>query len=313
MLFLVDVPLQTKRSEWLIAGKTILISAAIWVLVAVPVAAGVSFLVVSVFIIYAFKDMAMTAAVIGASQGLCLFLTAKLSPPAPESSPERNAVSEWFGAAFGGALGLLGFVPVYSHTSISGGILPVFIFLLAAITGGALAGTVCRRRLTVSPLRPVELRRAFVLASLLLLILAAADYKVYWPKLDDEHPTPILVLSGLSAGDAKGAAWSGCYDSSGRFSDGSGSEGGRLLVRQQDGALDISYLDGTSYHGGVYRNGHLRAGGKTNDGGGTTRTFWTGIFEGDSFAFTKRETWVRNWTINTMKVAGTAKRVSCGS
>jgi hypothetical protein len=305
--------MQGQRWAWLEPFRTILTSAAIWVFLAVPVAAGISFLAVSLLIIYAVKEMVATAAVLGAVQGLCLFLMAKWSRPVPGSSPENPNRCSWFGALFGGALGLLGFVPVYSYTSISGAFWLVIIFLIAAISGGAVAGMVCCGGISARLRCSVALGRSFVLASLFMLTLAVADYKMYWHGLDDQHPTPLLALTNLSAGDARGTAWSGCYDYSARISDGSGGEGGILSIRQQDGGLNISDPDGASFRGGVDRNGHFRAGAKTGYDGYTIRILWTGTFGMNSFTATKRDTWVGHWKINTMKMAGTAKRVSCGS
>lgn len=305
--------MQTQQSAWLVAPRTILTAAAIWVSLGVPTAAFIAGTILFVFVIYAVPEMAVAAATLGAAQGLCLFLAAKWSRTAPGTFLAANSTAVWFGAVFGGALGLLGFVPVYSRTSITTDFPVVIIFVVAAMSGGAIAGAVCCRKLTGTVLGPLSPIRSFVVVSLFVLALAAIDQKMYWTAFDNRHPMPVIVLTNLSAGDARGTAWSGCYDYSGRLSDGTGGEGGRLVVRQADGVLEISEGDLIHYRGGVQKNGQFSAEAKTDYDQETIRTLWNGRFDINSTIFTKRDTLVRHgWPVSTRKVTGTAQRIPCG-
>jgi hypothetical protein len=311
--------MQRQRWEWLVACRTIVTAAAIWVFLGVPVAAAITGVVLLFFVVLAVPVMAATAAVLGAAQGLCLVVASRWSRSRACTRREADSAGiRWFGAISGGVLGLLGFLPVYSHTSIVVKTPAVYVFLVAGISAGAVAGTVCCWKLPVKLLSPPTPRRTFAVGSLVVLALAAIGYGTYWDATVDRLPVPEVSknsISQLSAGNAKGSVWSGCYDYRGTMSQGSGMtgfEGGLLIVKQNDGLLAISSSRETNWHGGVNESGRFRAGVETNYGQDTLRTLWEGRFASNSFNFTKRDSLVRDGRlVNTTKAAGTAQRISC--
>lgn len=310
--------MQRQQWEWLVAFRTILTTAAVWVCLGVPVAAAISGIVLLFFVILAVPEMAATAAVLGTAQGFCLLVASRWSRSRASASPETKSASiRWFGTISGGVLGLLGFLPVFSHTSIIVKTPAVAVFVGAAISAGTVAGTVCCWKLPAKLLSPPAPGRTFAVGGLVVLALAAIDYGTYWNATVDRVPVPEVSKTSilqLSAGNATGSGWSGCYDYRGTMSQGSGmlgGESGLVIVKQNDGLLEIS-RGPTNWHGGVNKSGRFRAGVETNYGQETMRTLWEGRFANDSFSFTERNTLVRNdRLVNTTKATGTAQRISC--
>src|SRR6185295_14642983 len=217
--------------------RTITTAAAVWAIVAVPVAAVIAAFRISIWVITSFPEMATTAALLGAVQGLWIYVAGR------PSESEYGAL-RWLGAVSGGVLGLLGFPPVFSRSNIVADRLMVTVFLLAAICGGIAAGLASGRTVTV----PVRGRRStlgryVVSGCLLVLPIAALDYYFYWPPTADRLPVPRVshqIVTNLSPGNARGSTWAGCYQYLGQLSRGSGvigKEGGLLKVAQTDGAL----------------------------------------------------------------------------
>jgi hypothetical protein len=153
------------------------------------------------------------------------------------------------------------------NSSVLADRLMVAVFLLAAICGGIAAGFASARVVAV-PLRGRRstLGRSVVVGCLLVLPLAALDYRFYWPSTADRLPVPRVsrqAVTNLSAGDARGSTWAGCYQYLGQLSRGSGvigKEGGLLKVAQADGALKVLNGDAHPLLGGVDGNGRFRFG-----------------------------------------------------
>ena len=288
--------------------KSIATAAAIWVIVGVPFAAVIAAFRVFAWVIFALPEMAATAAVLGAVQGLWLYRAGRPSEQEYDDLP-------WFGPASGGILGLLGFPPVFSRINgIVADRLMVAVFLLAAVCGGIAAGFASAR---VGPVLRSNLRRSVVVGCLLLLPLAALDYHFYWPATSDRLPVPLVshqAVTNISAGDAQGSTWAGCYQYLGQLSRGSGvigGEGGPLKMEQTDGSLNVK---GSSYafRGGVNGNGRFRFGAEITTGEDTLRVLWEGKFNSSSLDFTRRITVLRGTNVlNTTRLTGTAQRISC--
>jgi hypothetical protein len=254
--------------------------------------------------------MAASAVVLGAVQGLWLYLTGQPSEP-------KYGDHLWVGSVSGGVLGLLGFPPVFSRSNIVADSGMVAVFLLAAICGGICAGHASARVVDV-PLRGHRsfLGRSVVVGCLLVLPLAAVDYHFYWPGTADRLPVPRVsheVVTNPYAGDARGSVRAGCYQYMGQLSRGSGvvgTEGGLLEVAQTDGALEV--LDGGKLLGGVDGNGRFRFGAERAAGEDTIRVLWEGTFNANSLDFTRRMTVLRGTNVvNTTELTGTAQRISC--
>ena len=292
--------------------RSVAATAVVWVVVGVPAAAIIAASRMFVWVIFALPEMAETAAVLGAVQGLWLYLAGR---PEPEDGHLR-----WFGPAAGGVLGLLGFPPVFSRINgVVADRLLVAVSLLAAVCGGIAAGFVSTKVVAV----PVRGRRStlnqpLVLGCLLVLPLAALDYHFYWVPMVDRLPVPQVsrqVVTSLAAGNARGSAWAGCYQYLGQLSRGSGvlgKEGGLLKVAQADGALKVVDGDAHPLLGGVDGDGRFRFGAERTTGQDTLRVLWEGKFHGNSFDFTKRVTGLRGPNLlNTTRLTGTAQRISC--
>jgi hypothetical protein len=296
--------------------KAILTAVATWLLVGVPVAVGISFLALPVFIIEAVPGMATTAVILGAIHGVWVLLAHESPPFTVRQSPEvQHGRFEWFGVISGGSLGLLGFLPVFSRTtSIETGYVEIIIFLAAAACAGVTAGVVfcgiSSRKLLGPPVR----RQSLIVGSLLVLALAAIEYAVYWDVTADRLPLLKFQVANLPAGDATGTAWSDCYDYIGIASDGSGKVGGRLLVRQQGGRLEVTVDGGQPLRGGIDREGRFRAGAEQALNGMTVRTLWEGKF-GSGLIFRERTTSVFDGLfdgrVNILAFRGVAERRSC--
>ena len=156
--------------------RTIATTAAVWVIVGVPVAAIIAALRVFVFVVTSFPEMAVTAAALGAVQGLWLYLAGRSSEPEPGSL-------RWLGSLSGAVLGLLGFPPVFSRSNIVADRLMVAVFLLAAIGGGIAAGLASAAVVAV-PVRGrrSDLGRSVALGCLLVLPLAAPIFSSTGPR-----------------------------------------------------------------------------------------------------------------------------------
>lgn len=289
--------------------KSVATATSVWAMVGVPVAAVIAAFRVFVWVIFSLPEMAATAAVLGAVQGFWMYLAAR--PSEPESGDLR-----WFGPVSGGILGLLGFPPVFSRINgVVADRLMVAVFLLAAVCGGIAAGFASAR--VVAVLRST-LGRSVVVGCLLVVPLAALDYHFYWPPTADRLPVLRVsrqMVTALSAGDARGSTWAGCYQYLGRFSRGSGvtgAEGGLLEVGQTDGSLKVLRGDAYPLLGGVNGNGHFRFGAERTTGQDTLRVLWEGKFNGNSLDFTRRITVLRGMNVlNTTRLTGTAPRISC--
>jgi hypothetical protein len=293
--------------------RNVATAAAVWAAVAVPVAAVVASVRVFVWVIFALPEMAATAAVLGAVQGLWLWLAGR-----PLSSEYGHF--RWFGPIAGGVLGLLGFPPVFSRINgVVADRLLVAVSVLAAICGGITAGFVTARVVAV-PLRGGRstLGRSVFVGCVLVLPLAALDYHFYWVPTVDRLPVPQVSrqeVTNLAAGDARGSTWAGCYQYLGQLSRGSGvigKEGGLLKVRQADGALKVLDSDAHPLLGGVDGDGRFRFGVERTTGQDTLRVLWEGKFHDSSLDFTRRMTGLRGLNLlNTTRLTGTAQRILC--
>jgi len=250
--------------------KAIGTGAVVWVVVGVPVAAIIAAFRVIVWVIYGLPEMSGTAAVLGAVHGLWLYLAGR-------SDELKDSQVRWFGAVTGGVLGLLGFLPVFSRINgIIADRLMVAVFLSAAVCGGIAAGFVLTKILAVPVRSPRStVGRAIFVGCLLVLPLAALDFHFYWAPTVDRLPVPQVSredVTNLAAGNARGSAWSGCYQYLGQFSWGSGvhgREGGLLQVAQTDGALKAN--DGSPLLGGVDGDGRFHFGADMTTGQDTLR------------------------------------------
>jgi hypothetical protein len=296
----------------LLPFRSIVCAVAVWAIVGVPVAVVIAGFRVFVWVIFALPEIAATAAVLGAVQGLWLYLA---SMP---SEPNRNN-HRWFGATSGGILGLLGFPPVFSRiNSIIADRLSVEVFLLAAVSSGIAAGVATARVMAALRSRRLILGRGMVVGCLLVLPLAALDYHFYWPPTADRLPVPRLshqAVTNISAGDAQGSSWAGCYQYLGQFSRGSGlvgGEGGLLRVEQSDGSLRVFDGSADPLLGGVDGNGRFRFGSERTTGQDTLRMLWEGKFNGSSLDYTRRITVLHGMNVlNTTRLLGTAQRITC--
>jgi hypothetical protein len=304
--------MEQRLSPLLDAFRSIATAATVWAIVGVPVAALIAALGVSVWVITSFPEMAATAAVLGAVQGLWLYLAGR-----PTESGYGGL--RWLDSVSGGVLGLLGFPPVFSRSNIVADRLLVAVFVLAAICGGIAAGLVSGRVGAV-PVRGRRstLDRSVVVGCLLVLPLTALDYHFYWTPTADRLPVPRVshqAVTNLAGGNARGSTWAGCYEYLGEFSRGSGvigKEGGLLRLAQTDGALKVLNVAASPLLGGIDGNGRFRFGAETVTGQDTLRVLWEGKFKGSSMEFTQRMTILRGTDIvNTTRLTGTAQRVSC--
>lgn len=293
-----------------LALRSMGIAAAIWVLVGVPITGLIAALSMSFWVLAAFADMAGTAAVLGAVQGLWFYLVGK------RSTPGRDGVLT-LGLLSGAFLGALGFRPVFSHTSIIAARPTAALMLAAGVAGGIVSGFIAalilRRRL---PTRSSTLRRGIAIGGLLAIGLAAIDYFVYWPAAAERIAVPEITheeIASLSAGNARGSAWAGCYRYQGKLPLGTGGAFGRLKVAQTDGMLKV--IDGSDTQplvGGVDRDGSFRFGGDVRTIRNPLRVLWQGKFNGHSFQFARRVTVVNGENgLGTNPLTGTAELIRC--
>jgi len=290
--------------------RNVVSSSVVWATVGAPVAAVVAALRVFVWVVFSLPEMIVTAAVLGAVQGLWLRL-------AGSTAENESAFRRWFGLVSGGVLGILGFPVVFSR--INGVVADrplVFVSLVAAGCGGLAAGFVSASVLTLRRSRSA-LGRSVLLGCLFVPSLAAVDYHFFWPATVDRLPVPSLSrgdVANYPAGDARGSTWAGCYEYLGQTTRGSGGlgrEGGLLRVNQSDGSLKVS--DGDSdLLGAVYSDGRFRFGAERKAGQDTLRFLWEGTFNGAALDFSKRTTLLRGASVvNTTRLIGTAQRIDC--
>lgn len=294
--------------------RSVATGAVVWATVGVGVAAIIVACRVLTWVIFAIPDMAVTAVVLGAAQGLWLYLAGR-----PAESMDHDF--RWFGSVTGGVLGLLGLPPVLSRMDgvVVDGPLVAFS-LLAAVCGGIAAGFVLTKVVAV-PLRGPRPTwgRATVIGCLLVLPLAALDYHFWWRPMLDRLPVfqSLQGVTNLPAGNARGSAWAGCYEYRDNIlydSNGSvGTGGGLLKVTQANGALEVVDPDGHRFHGGVDSDGRFRFGGESDRGEYTRRQLWEGKFHGNSFDFTERVVVLRGPDFSyTERLWGTLlRRSSC--
>ena len=296
-----------QRPSALVAFGSIGIAAAMWLVVCAPVAAGIAAYLVSFWMLSSFPEIAVTATVLGALQGLLFYLAGS-----GRSKSEYDGFL-WLGAFSGAFLGVLGFPPVFSRAGVIAARPTVAVFILAAIAGGVTAGLVSGHVLTTLLWgRSLNLGRGVVLGG--LLVLAAIDYHFYWPATIERIAVPEVSLqdiAGLSAGSARGSQWTGCYEFQGRYPLGTGGQYGRLKLVQTDGVLKVD--EGRdSFLGGVDRDGRFRFGAEITERTDTFRIVWQGRFHGNSFDFNKRLTVVKG--VNSLGVnplTGTGQLIPC--
>lgn len=285
-------------------------TAAVWAMVGVPVAALIGALRVFVWVIFSLSEMLATAVILGAVQGLWLYLAGVRRP-----SESGYGGLRWFGPVSGAILGLLGFPPVFARINGVVADRPLVAVCLFAAIFGAAAGFASARVVGVQRSMPGW---TLVVGCLLLLPLVALDYRFYWPPTLDR--LPVLRVSrqdiiSWAAGDARGSSWAGCYHYLGKLSRGSGAvggEGGLLEVGQTDGSLSVRDGSAVPLLGEVNGNGRFRFGSESTAGQDTLLVLWEGKFNGASLDFSRRITVLRGTNIlNTTRLTGTAQRISC--
>ncbi len=295
----------------LVGLRSIATAALIWVVVGVPIAGVIAAFSVSAYVFAAYREMALTAATLGASQGLWFYLAGCRSNPDHDNFLRLGLVS-------GGILGLLGFPPVFSSADIIASRPTVAVLLIAAIVGGVAAGLVSARVLT-KPLRGRRLGLGLKAVAGGLVILTTLDYYFYWPETTERIAATEVSrqeIDNLPVGDARGSAWSGCYAYQGRLPLGGGGGSGDLKIAQADGVLKVEVTSmGSTYSlaGGIDRNGRFRFGGEFSLGQNTYREIWQGRFRGTSFNFKRRTTVPRTpYNLGVESLSGTAQLIPCG-
>jgi len=294
----------------LLAFKSIGTATALWVVVAVPVAGIIAAFSLSVWVIASFPAMALTAAVLGAVQGLCFYLAGR------RSEPENDGL-RWLGLFSGGFLGVLGFPPVFSRAGIIAARPAVAIFLMAAIVGGLAAGFVSARVLA-KPLRGRRLTLGWRVVIGGLIVLTVLDYHFYWPATAERIAVPEVSrqeIMSLSAGNARGSAWAGCYQYQGQLPLGTGGESGQLKIAQSDGVLKVEkWGEAHPLLGGVDRDGRFRFGAEISIGQESYRVLWQGKFHGNWLEFKRRMTVLNGankYRLGAMQLTGTAQLTQC--
>lgn len=297
-----------QRSATLLAFRSMGTAAALWVVIGVPVAALIAALCVSVWVIASLADMSAVACILGAVQGLWLYL-------AGQRSESDYGALLWFGSLSGGFLGVLAFPAVLSSTSMIAARPTVAVFLMAAIVGGVAAGLASAHVLHL-PLRgrSLTLGSRVTISGLLVIVLAAMDYRFFWPATAERVAASEVSrqeITSLSAGNARGSQWTGCYQYQGKTPLGMGGGSGLLKVAQTDGVLKVEDWS-NSFLGGVDRNGRFRFGNEIAAGPQTLRTIWQGKFQGNSFEFERRMTVVNGVNaLGTGPLTGTGQLIPC--
>ncbi len=266
------------------------------------------------YAIFLFFYATPTAIILGAMQGLWLYL-------------ERNRFSTareliLFETLSGAALGSLAFAPIFVQTNVILSWWAIGILLFAAIAGGLAAGTVNAWFFSsyVHPQTIAGHRRRFVTGCLIIFAFAVLEYFHYGPSII--RAVPVLKLSessvlSLPSGDASGSRWAGCYQYAGDFKGSAwvGGEGGLMRFSQNDGRLEV-YDTGheTMLVGGINVDGRFWAGTQrlTRDGG-VWRFLLRGKFlDTDRFEYSWRFTLRTGGTsANTGRTVGSGYRVSC--
>ena len=273
-------------------------------------AAAIAAFPLSVWVVASFPQMALTAALLGAVQGLWFYAAGR------QSETKLDDLCR-FGLLTGGCLGVLGFPPVFSHASIIAARPTVAVFLLAAIAGGLAAGFVSSRVLA-TPLRGRRLRFGWRVVIGGLAVLTAFDFHFYWPATVERIASPEVSreeVTNVAPGNARGSAWAGCYQYEGRLPLGTGGESGQLKVEQSDGALKVGKCgEGHLLLGGVDRDGSFRFGAEITSGQDGYRVLWQGKFYGHSLQFKRRLTALnggKNYQVGAMQLTGTGQLTSC--
>ena len=300
-----------QRPSASVAFGCIGIAAAMWLVVCAPIAAGITASLVSFWMLASFPEIAVTAAVLGGVQGLWFYLAG------PGRSRSEYDGYLWLGAISGSFLGVLGFPPVFSRAGIIAARPTVAVFLVAAVLGGVAAGLVSAHVLTLLLQgRTLKLGRRVVLVG--LIILTAIDYHFYWPATTERIAPPNIShqeITDLSAGNARGSKWSGCYEYEVQYPIGTGFERGQLKVVQTDGVLKVEYRSWfapQALSGGVDRSGHFRFGTEVSTGQYPSREMWQGKFHGNSLEFQRRITLLKETNnLPTTQLIGTAHLTPC--
>ncbi len=296
-------------------GRSLVRGAVVGILVGVSVGAVVSAFVVSVYAIFLFYYAAPSAALLGALQGLWLYLERD------RWASQREVLL--FGTVSGAALGLLGFAPIFVQTNVLLRGRDIVLLLCAAIAGGGAAGRV-NASFFVSYARPQMspgLRRRLVAGGLIVLSIGLFEYLQYGPAVARKLPVPALserAVRNLPSGHARGVRWAGCYEYNGDFFEGSGvvgTAGGAMVFVQKGGALQIDDIGhGKTLRGGIDADGRFWAGtqGEERDGSALRLLVRGRFLDRDRFKFSFRVSLVKHGSVaNTTREDGAGHRVSC--
>jgi hypothetical protein len=145
-------------------------------------------------------------------------------------------------------------------------------------------------------------------------MLMAIEYQLYWPATTERIAVPEISrqdIAALSAGNARGSQWTGCYEFQGKTPLGKGGGSGLLKVVQTDGVLKVE-VGRDSFLGGVDRDGRFRFGAEIIERTDTLRILWRGKFHDNSFDFNERLTVVNGVnSLGANPLTGTGKLISC--
>ncbi|MBV9404470.1 MAG: hypothetical protein JO211_03930 [Acidobacteriaceae bacterium] len=290
--------------------KNVARTAALWILVGVPVASVISAVYLLFWVTLAIPRMAATAAVLGIADGLWIHLAAG-------SRRGSKALDLLINASFGAVLGLLGFPPVFAPTELYvEKDLVVAIFIASGVVAGATSGMVAvKAGPCTSVSRPIA--RKLAVALLLIAGLATADYHWFLPETMAKLPVHVVSqdeVQSIKGGNALGSAFTGCYSYWGKTKNLGVSSGAFRLV-QNDGSIRVTGYLGqwVILSGGVDRTGRFRFGGERIWNGNTARELWKGRFHGSSFQFLRRSTWITKTDASTERLVGYGKRIPCDS
>jgi hypothetical protein len=276
-----------QRPSATVALGCIVTASALWLVIGVPVAAVIVAYCMSLWVMASLLDMAVTAVVLGAVQGLWLCLAGR------RCESDYNGFLR-LGLSSGALLGVLAFPPVFSRAGIIAARPTAAFLLMAAVAGGVAAGLIAAHVLYL-PLQAhiSTMGQRAIVGGLILVVLAAIDYRYCWAATAERIAVPEVSrqeITDLSAGSARGSRWAGCYEYQGKTPLDQGGESGLLKVTQTDGSLKVAQGRDILFLGGVDGNGHFRFGAETTAGPDALRTLWQGKFRGDSFEFNRRMT-----------------------